>query len=109
MGVSNLTRPQWLKTMSTVFEMQSFMGEEKGVVDDGGGGEEKDPETNLMVMFGGKSMTGNGSDVSLLLTQFEIDGSEDSFWHEITLLSFFIAFMHIMIYVVLYGKVARKR
>ena len=107
LGVFNLTRPQWLRYMSTIFELQSFMGDSDKDTD--GEVEKREPEENIMLMFGGKNALTNGSDTSLILAQFEIDGSDDSFWWEIQLLSMFVCFMHILIYFVLVLKVGRKR
>ncbi|XP_054157149.1 ATP-binding cassette sub-family G member 1-like [Oppia nitens] len=113
---TNLTRPQWLKLMSRMYEFQSFMGdgdnsdesseEQTGIGTTDG---RRDPETNLMLMFGGKNAVGNNSERSLILTQFEIADTDEAFWWEIRLLIFFVSVMYVLIYLVLNWKLSRKR
>ena len=108
-SLTNLTRPQWLKAMAVMLQYQSFMGnsDEDEVIDDK---PRPEPEDEIMLMFGGKDAmnSGNGSAVSLLLTQFEINGSYDSYWLEVEMLVLGLVIMHIIIYGVLIWKVGRK-
>lgn len=104
-SLANLTRPQWLKAMAVMFQYQSFMGDDEVAESDR---PETNPEDEIMLMFGGKEAIGNGSKVSILLTQFEINGSYDSFWFEVQLLALFLLLMHCLIYSVLVWKVGRK-
>jgi hypothetical protein len=102
LDLTNLTRPQWLKTMSIIFEFQSISSDSEPDQ------KERDPEESLMMMFGGKNTVGNNSEKSLLLAQFEIEDSNESLWFEIRLLILFVSVMHIMIYLILVWKVGRK-
>ncbi|CAG2120880.1 unnamed protein product, partial [Medioppia subpectinata] len=89
MDVTNMTRPQWISSMSVLLQYQSqFAGasDKSTVVVDANG----EPEDNLLIMFGGGKLA-NHTLTSLLLTQFDIDDSEDSLWHELNLLIFFVA------------------
>ena len=108
-SLTNLTRPQWLKAMAVMLQYQSFMGnsDEDEVIDDK---PRPEPEDEIMLMFGGKEAmsSGNGSAVSLLLTQFEINGSYDSYWLEVEMLVLGLVIMHIIISGVLIWKVGRK-
>ncbi|CAG2163236.1 unnamed protein product [Oppiella nova] len=109
LDVSNLTRPQWIKSMSVMLEYQSFMGgadKSTEVVDTSARSE---PEEQLMLMFGGANAVGNNTDRSLILSQFEIDDSDESLWHEINLLVFFVSVMYLLVYALLNWKVGRKR
>jgi len=102
LDLSNLTRPQWLKSVSLLFEYQTMMYDsDKPRV-------EREPEENVLIMFGGQATVGNNSEKSLLLTQFEIQDGEQSLWHELRLLIIFVSAMHSFIYVILVWKVGRK-
>lgn len=111
LDMTNLTRPQWLRTMSLVFEYQKFLGGSDDENDDYvlDTGADTEPEDNIMIMFGGKSTVGNNTVKSLILSQFEMDDSVEAFWTEIKFLSIFVLITYVLVYIILVWKVGRKR
>lgn len=102
LDLTNLTRPQWFKTMTIILELQSISSDSEPDQ------KERDPEESLMMMFGGKNTVGNNWEKSLILAQFDIEDSNESLWFEIRLLIIFVIIMYILIYLVLVWKVGRK-